>query len=72
MGLFAFKLERADGTPADPPTLKTAVPTWGPGDTIPQDAVRRRRACGRACLDVALHTKGDRADRPSPETRLCS
>jgi hypothetical protein len=35
MGLFAFKLEQADGTPADPPAFETAVPTWGPGDTIP-------------------------------------
>jgi hypothetical protein len=24
MGAFAFKLEREDGTPADPPMLKTA------------------------------------------------
>jgi hypothetical protein len=34
VGLFAFKLERADGTPADPPTLNTAVPNWRPGHTI--------------------------------------
>jgi hypothetical protein len=32
---FTFKLEHADGTPADPPTLHTAVPNWRPGDTIP-------------------------------------
>jgi hypothetical protein len=25
MGAFAFKLEREDGTPADPSTLRTAV-----------------------------------------------
>jgi hypothetical protein len=35
MGAFAFKLEHEDGTPADPPTLKVAVPNWAPGDTIP-------------------------------------
>jgi hypothetical protein len=35
MGLFSFKLEHEDGTPADPPTLHTAVPNWAPGDTIP-------------------------------------
>ena len=35
MGAFAFKLEREDGTPADPPTLKAAVPNWSAGDTIP-------------------------------------
>jgi hypothetical protein len=32
---FAFRLERADGTPADPPTFKTVVPNWQPGDSIP-------------------------------------
>jgi hypothetical protein len=32
---FTFKLETADGVPADPPTLTTVAPTWRPGDTIP-------------------------------------
>jgi hypothetical protein len=32
---FTFKLEHADGTPADPPTLKIAVPDWHASDTIP-------------------------------------
>jgi hypothetical protein len=27
--------EREDGTPADPPTLKSSVSSWRPGDTIP-------------------------------------
>jgi hypothetical protein len=31
---FTFKLEHEDGTPADPPTLHTAVPNWAAGDTI--------------------------------------
>jgi hypothetical protein len=46
MGLFAYKLERADGTPADPPTLKTAVPTWQEGDTIPLGKGRILRVVG--------------------------
>jgi hypothetical protein len=29
-----FELHRADGTPADPPTL-TTVASWRAGDTIP-------------------------------------
>jgi hypothetical protein len=33
---FRFKLELADGTPADPPPHRTAVPNWRPGDTIPR------------------------------------
>jgi hypothetical protein len=32
---FTCKLEQADGTPADPPTLDSAVPNWSAGDTIP-------------------------------------
>jgi hypothetical protein len=31
---FTYKLERQDGTAADPPTFRTAAPTR-PGDTIP-------------------------------------
>jgi len=32
---LTFKLETADGAPADPPTFKTVAPLWRPGDTIP-------------------------------------
>ena len=32
---FQFRLEHEDGAPADPAMLKTAVPNWRPGDTIP-------------------------------------
>jgi hypothetical protein len=32
---FIYKLVLEDGTPADPPTLDVAVPTWRAGDTIP-------------------------------------
>jgi hypothetical protein len=32
---FTFKLERADGTPADPPSFHTVAPQWKPRDTIP-------------------------------------
>jgi hypothetical protein len=31
---FTFKLELADGTPADPPSFRAAVPYWRAGDTI--------------------------------------
>jgi hypothetical protein len=31
---FAFRLEHKDGTPADPPELKAAVPNWRVGNTI--------------------------------------
>jgi hypothetical protein len=32
---FLFRLETADGAPAEPSTLTSAVPNWSPGDTIP-------------------------------------
>jgi hypothetical protein len=35
-----FKLERMDGTPADPPSFKTNLLDWSPGDQIPLSAGR--------------------------------
>lgn len=32
---FTFGLELADGTPAEPPVLRTAVANWRVGDVIP-------------------------------------
>jgi hypothetical protein len=32
---YTFRLERLDGTPADPPSFKSSVLVWNPGDTIP-------------------------------------
>ena len=43
MGAFLYSLEQEDGTPADAPTLKTAVPDWRPGDTIPLGRERTLR-----------------------------
>jgi hypothetical protein len=33
--MFLFRLQTADGAPAEPPTLDSAVPNWRAGDTIP-------------------------------------
>jgi hypothetical protein len=52
---FQFRLEHEDGTPADPPTLKAAVPNWRRGDTIALGANRMLRA-------VAI--RDDDADQP--------
>jgi hypothetical protein len=43
MAGFTFRLENEDGTPADPPTLHTAVPNRAPGDTIPLGADKMLR-----------------------------
>jgi hypothetical protein len=34
MAGFLFMLEEKDGTPAEPSQLSSAVPNWGPGETI--------------------------------------
>ena len=52
---FLFRLETADGAPAEPPTLTSAVPNWRPGDTIP---------LGPRTLRV-VGVREDDADEPS-------
>jgi hypothetical protein len=54
MSGFLFRLETADGEPAEPPTFATAVPNWGPGDTIP---------LGHKTLRV-IRKRDDDADQP--------
>jgi hypothetical protein len=54
MGAFLYRLEQEDGTPADPPTLKTAVPDWRPGDTIPLGREKTLRV-----MDTRLRENSD-------------
>jgi hypothetical protein len=49
-----FKLETTEGTPAEPPSLATAVPNWRSGDEIP---------LGRRTLRV-VRVRDDDADQP--------
>jgi hypothetical protein len=51
---FTFKLERLDGTPAEPPSFKTTVLVWQPGDTIP---------LGNTTLQV-VRVRDEDADQP--------
>jgi hypothetical protein len=45
---FTFRLELADGTPADPPTIRSAPGTsWSAGDTIPLGSKRALRVIGK-------------------------
>jgi hypothetical protein len=60
--VFLFKLEHPDGTAADSPTLRTAVPNWRAGDTIPLGAARSLRV-----VDVRDHD----AHEPSWSSRTC-
>jgi hypothetical protein len=43
---FYFRLELEDGTSADPPTLKAAVPDWRAGNTIALQHGRVLRVVG--------------------------
>jgi hypothetical protein len=46
MAGFLFKLERPEGAPAEPPTLRTAVPDWRIGHTISLGKGRSLRVVG--------------------------
>ena len=56
-----FKLERLDGTPADPPSFKTTILVWSPGDQIPLSAgrtlqvVRLRHVDGEELPTLVVH-----------------
>ena len=59
MGLFAYKLEHEDGTPADPPVLHTVAPTWSEGDTIPLGADRMLRVVETRFVNEELVLVGE-------------
>jgi hypothetical protein len=54
MAGFTYRLEHEDGTPAEPPSITSVVPTWRPGDEIP---------LGGRTLRVG-RVRDDDADRP--------
>jgi hypothetical protein len=43
---FTVRLERADGPPAEPPSIGTTVTNWRTGDTIPLGRERTLRVVG--------------------------
>ena len=54
MAGFLFRLETAEGLPAEPPTLQSAIPNWRQGDAI---------CLGRRTLRV-VGMRDDDADHP--------
>ena len=52
---YHFRLERTDGSPADPPTYKSSTLVWRQGDVIPLGRDRRLRVLG---------VRDDDADQP--------
>ena len=53
--MYHFRLQRTDGTPADPPTYRSSVLNWQQGDKIPLTADRTLRVLG---------VRDDDADQP--------
>ena len=53
--MFLFRLIRADGAPADPPTIRLNVYRWHPGETI---------ALGKRNLRVVGSRDDDADQRP--------
>ena len=53
--MYHFRLQRTDGTPADPPTYRSTVLSWRQGDMIPLSADRTLRVLG---------VREDDADQP--------
>jgi hypothetical protein len=53
--MYQFRLQRTDGTPADPPHYRSSVLVWKQGDQIPLNAERTLRVLG---------VRDDDADQP--------
>ena len=53
--MYHFRLQRTDGSPADPPTYRSSVLSWRQGDQIPLNADRTLRVLG---------VRDDDADQP--------
>ena len=53
--MYHFRLQRTDGSPADPPTYRSSTLNWRQGDTISLTAERTLRVLG---------VRDDDADQP--------
>ena len=53
--MYHFRLQRTDGSPADPPTFRSSTLNWRQGDKIPLTAERTLRVLG---------VRDDDADQP--------
>jgi hypothetical protein len=49
---FTFKLQRADGTPAEPPSIRSSVTNWRVGEAIPIGPDRTLRVVGTRSLSA--------------------
>jgi hypothetical protein len=65
---YHFKLRQADGSPAEPPSMRSAVLNWRVGDTIPIRPGRTLRVVG---IEAGVDDDDDRVliveDRAEPD-----
>jgi hypothetical protein len=70
---FTVRLEQADGTPAEPPSIESAVTNWRTGDTIPIAAGRSLRVVGivghRAAWTLKKQRSSTRTTHPPAQPR---
>jgi hypothetical protein len=60
---FSFRLERTDGTPADPPSFKTTVLVRNPGERIPLGGRGYSQHRKRMVEPCEEREKGEKCDR---------
>jgi hypothetical protein len=67
---FTIRLEQADGTPAEPPTMESTVTNWRVGETIPLRPDRTLRVVepGRELRHTATSHPPWREWRDAPDT----
>ena len=69
---FTFKLERADGTPAEPPTMESTATNWPVGETIPLGRDRTLRVVADAagsCNRTAPRARASRSSTAAAQHR---
>jgi hypothetical protein len=70
---YSFRLQRPDGSPADPPTYRSTVLRWRQGETIPLGPDRTLRVLGVRDDDadqppaLVVEEVSDRARAPLPD-----
>ena len=65
--MYHFRLQRTDGTPADPPTYRSSTLNWRQGDQIPLTGERTLRVLG-VRVAIARETRCDIPQKGSDES----
>jgi hypothetical protein len=71
MGNFVYRLKLEDGTPADPATFRTTVPTWRRGATIPLGGRTLRVVASETTTQTRRRCWSSRTVRAATSDRRC-